>query len=398
MTIIVPPVLRDLVSAEQCVSYIGAGFSMPCGMPTWVGLLNSIIHHAERANYRSQGRLTKLDQARAFVRSGELPVAAAILRKLISRTELNRIIETQYNISVFQESNPIGRNICSNRLYSLLSSSFAGIITTNYDTLIEYGISNFSNAHFKQCSMNDIELGDMLCDSKGNTKFFVKIHGSVTGGGYVLSTEEYSRVYLRNKAVRYFLIGAMLKYHLIFLGCSLEDEIVSIRRELGETYSGNIPLAYAILPDSEYNQARADWLYDHAMIQSVLFSPKKTGRKIARHGYLDRVLEELAASEEPAFDSNSLSTGELARTLVGKDIETRLKLVGEKNRGLVRFVRTKDGLYHGEVEELKSTRGVPSAVRSMGSEEIYYRLQFLISVGVVCEERDTKGRLRYIAV
>ena len=49
----------------------------------------------------------------------------------------------------------------------------------------------------------------------------------------------------------------MLRYHIVFVGCSLEDEILRIRRKLCFDFSSRIPTAYALLPESENNVAES---------------------------------------------------------------------------------------------------------------------------------------------
>jgi SIR2-like protein len=393
---IAPPILHNLVASGECIAYVGAGFSMPSGMPDWHGLLSRIVDYVKQTEHTSGPHKTALQDARNLIRQGDLMMAASLLRTLISKSELNTVVERQFNLSVFHKSSALARNVINGRLNGLLSCNFAGIITTNYDTLLEYGIAKSTLQTFKQCSVDDEQLGDILCRSQFNQRFLVKLHGSITGGGFVLSTEEYGRVYFSNPRTRYFLIAAMLRHHLVFVGCSLEDELIRIRRELCESFSGNIPLAYALQSRTSRNEAKAKWLFEHCLIQTVFYEPTKGGQVLFRHTAVERFFEELTTNDEPASNRSVKLNGTLHQSIMQTEKSGRKSLVGETNRSLLKFIEERKGVLHSEFLDGSTSRRLPITLRPLSTEEIFYRVQYLISVELLEERLVDAGKTKYV--
>ena len=390
-----PPVLKDLVSAGQCIAYVGAGFSMPCGMPSWSALLVDLADYVEQNHSKDYSIENSLNDARLFISGGDLVVAASILKSLLSKSELNRQVARQFSLSRLHESDSLTKKIMQERFAGLIGSNFSGIITTNYDTLIEYGLSLDARRSYKQSTIEDDQLGDVLCRSEFNQRFFVKLHGSITNGGYVLSTEEYGRVYIRRPSTKVFLLAAMLQYHFVFLGCSLEDEVLGLRREACETFSGNLPLAYALLPDNKRNHSRAKWLFDNCLIQTLFYVPKETGRKLHRHHGVEVFLNELKASDDPAYLEIVSAPAVSYSTETSDQKDKMLLSIGTMNRSILRFITSRGGIQHSELLYGTTRDLMPIGVRSISHAELFYRIQFLISSGMILEKVEVDGRLKY---
>ncbi|NTW33411.1 MAG: hypothetical protein HGB12_12445, partial [Bacteroidetes bacterium] len=117
------------------------------------------------------------------------------------------------------------------RLDNLLRIPWAGLITTNYDTLIDDWIPRQKKFYYKLYAPNAQNFGNIFLDFSNN-KPFVKIHGSVDSGYYVLGTKSYEETYFSNPRISLFMQHVMLRFNLFFIGCSLEDEIFRLRADI----------------------------------------------------------------------------------------------------------------------------------------------------------------------
>jgi hypothetical protein len=287
------------------------------------------------------------------------------------------------------------------RLRNLVSGPWSGIITTNYDTLIEYGLGQYTRGNYLQTTANDDDFGAILCTEAGKQRFFVKLHGSVRGARYVLGTEEYDRTYLSDPRVVAFLTAAMLRYHLVFIGCSLEDEILRLRRRLCLAFGGHIPQAYALLPREPDNVARRDWLVDQAKIVPLLYSVTEGGSRDGMHFEVDGFLEEVRAGVDPAREADvQPAQARVSVELRQHPVGDRLEKIGSTNRDLLELVLASNkegGITHTNLlspESIEEVRCPPSLLNLSPNERIY-RALFLSSVSLLESSASPTGEPRY---
>ena len=188
------------------------------------------------------------------------------------------------------------------RLKNLVRIPWAGIVTTNYDELIEYALSqSWNNGDADMpCKGTDSRLGRILNADSPLQWFLVKIHGTVSDpGNLVFGTNEYDMTYINTTRMLSFLTALMLRYQIVFLGCSLEGEILRLRRKLVYEFSGDISKAYALLPEFPENRQREEWLEEYAGVKSLLY-PNDKGDYMGFDEFLEDAVEcaeELSTAE-----------------------------------------------------------------------------------------------------
>ncbi len=281
-----PKLLWELMERGRCVAFVGAGFSMACGIPSWGQLLTELLTFA-RDNARNADP-AKLNACQELIRKGRLIRAASELKTLFVPSETAKFFRDQFQGAIrMKVAAPAARLRMQARIDALAKAPFAGVVTTNFDDLI-------SETGFKWVMHGDEpDLGHVL---SWGERFYVRLHSSGWEGQRVLTSEDYAHAYLDGgavKTVRPFLRALMLSYPLVFIGCSLEDRILDLRRELHQIFNRHIPAAYALLPDTEENRDREETLLKFYDIRSILY-PIEKGKR-AGHWGLDRFLEELAA-------------------------------------------------------------------------------------------------------
>jgi hypothetical protein len=365
-------------------------------MPAWSGLLWRLLRKAEKSStlFPDLGqRKAVLKSCRAALAKERFGYAATLIRRLLTTAELRDAVRECFGGQVLAGASPALRSQMQRRLAALLNIPFAGVITTNYDATIEEHIPVYAKRAFVQVSGGADRLGSILYESHFQQSFFVKLHGSLDSE-IVLSTEEYDRVYLGDARVRTFLTAAMLRYSFLFVGASLEDELVRIRRRLMLTYSGDVPPAYAIFPRNEENETRAEWLQNALNITSLLYESRS-----GVHSELDDILDAMAQGAERQIQMDmGFRPSSTIKELAKLTLRQRLQKIGAKNALIVQYVRGLSGkrIEHAAVTQLAGDvdPGVPPELAAMSADELVYRVLFLVSVGLLSEVEEG-GKLFY---
>jgi len=261
---LLPEQLREYLRRGRCVAFVGAGFSRPCGMPDWRELVDALLLYA-RKHCVAATECDKIDACTRMLSDGQLVNAADELRSLLRPAEFSEFVRKEFDRHRFLDSSAPVRQRMEERLRNLVGSPWAGIITTNFDQLIDA----FCQGWF-QCNGDDRALGYVL---SRNERFYVRLHSSGWPSNIVLTSEDYYKVYLANPDIRTiqpFLRAVMISHQLVFIGCSLEDRLLDLRKEMFLAFEGEIPVAYALLPDSQRNRDRADALKKVA-IRPILY-------------------------------------------------------------------------------------------------------------------------------
>jgi hypothetical protein len=132
----------------------------------------------------------------------------------------------------------------------IAATDYRGIITTNYDHLIELAIA-FKRKELPAVFTHDSvqDLGAALYDED---RFFVfKLHGDIARPDTVVLTDrDYDRLILHSPALRSFLQAIFLNFNLLFVGYSVSDrDFELVLKEMELVFAGNTPPHYALLPD-----------------------------------------------------------------------------------------------------------------------------------------------------
>jgi hypothetical protein len=378
-----PPILPELMFDKRCVAYVGAGFSRACGMPDWWGLVERLIAYGEQ--WLAPERLLP---ARAALDSTNLPMAASLVKEILTPSLINECLSETFGSVGFSRADIEARRRMTYRMYDLVRATWAGIVTTNYDNLIEQALAPaIESTHWVndvQIHGDTVRLAEALTASGQEKLFFVKLHGSLGGPRVVLTTEDYDEAYLRSPRISTFLSALMLHYHVLFIGCSLEDEIVRLRRRLSGDFEGHIPIAYALLPgdpSEPANQARAHVLKNQARIEVIWF------RKDPTFSGLDQFLAFLADLPKPPEDFRSMH-----RFRRYEDRKSRL--IG-KIRNLLDYIANEPGQTITRKDLADRIDSNPPLKEQICGEsvedELKYRLLYLSVLGMLNEtpEDDT---------
>jgi hypothetical protein len=208
--------------------------------------------------------------------------------------------------------------------------------------------------------------------------YFTKLHGSIALGGVVLTGEEYNETYLQTPKMDKFLCSLMMTSSIVFIGCSLEDYVVQLRRVLTAQFSGHIPLSYAILPASEKNIRRAEWLRDITRIDPVFYAD-------GRHSEVDLYLKHINSHCCSALAEQYIEDG-TAKGIARQVISKRWSEIGEINRELIQLIFSIGGsIAHADLVQPAYSEKPTSLLANISGTERLYRVLFLSSIGLMTE-------------
>ncbi|HEX2202824.1 MAG TPA: SIR2 family protein [Longimicrobium sp.] len=280
MPVQLPDALLRAVRARKCILFVGSGLSSAAGYPTWGELVERLVDEAKRMPYARMEGLEEIEEQKDFF------TLAEFARATLSPTQFADVLKEA-----------LGRPVAPSQAHELIArTDFRGVVTTNYDRLLETTVTKTRSWAPSTFTSNMLEqLGVALF----NAEFFVyKMHGDVASpASIVLSASDYDRMILRSPHARSFLQAALLNYTLLFVGYSLRDpDFHLVLRELSLIFENYVPRHFALLANA------GDFAAEHLMrrlnIQAIPYDPAGGHREVAD---VLETLRELAPFHEPRF-------------------------------------------------------------------------------------------------
>jgi GTP cyclohydrolase II len=196
----------------EVIPLIGAGMSIPSGVPSWTEFL--------RALSREAGRTIDSTQFDALVGTSKYEDAASLLQASLGRESFNRSVKNKFLVKRSAVAGPV-------RLLPRLFTS--NVLTTNLDNVLEhvYALADRSSRPFSGEEIGDHEWLD------DDAVRILKIHGDVGHPGtYVLTGEAYRTIYESISPARALLTELCATRHFLWLGCGLHaDRTVALFSE-----------------------------------------------------------------------------------------------------------------------------------------------------------------------
>jgi hypothetical protein len=263
MSVEIPEGLIDSVRARKCILFVGSGLSCLAGFATWPQLIDRLVAKAKRSpNARLEG-LEAMEARRDYL------MLAEFARDTLGAWDYTQLLKKELDRPI--PSSPVHRRIAG--------TDYRGIITTNYDRLLETTVTQVRNWAPNTFTTNGIEaMGEALFNPG---LFIYKMHGDILSpASIVLSTRDYDRMILRNPHVRSFLFGAVLNHTLLFVGYSLSDpDFNLLLRELTLMFENYVPVHYALLPDTGVFER--EHLLRRMNIHVIPYHPADNHREVA---------------------------------------------------------------------------------------------------------------------
>jgi hypothetical protein len=256
---------RDLAK-EPLYFYIGAGLSRSAGICGWHELVERI--HGYRVAYESYAGATPIaDNAQAnsqYLREFVSDVAHDGVRILVRGSTDRRVFGRTVVLNLLLRHDAAnGWPVNEQRLQlhaALWSCRPHGLLTTNYDTLIERTCPADTIAYLRVYRYTASFLPFIL----SNPTFLLKLHGDVNDIGTMVFDPEYAWRDIHGEFhgesgefLKSVYRAAIMRGHMIYLGCGFRDRtITSLHGAVGSRPPGQLRRV-AIVPDNEVASIQA---------------------------------------------------------------------------------------------------------------------------------------------
>lgn len=237
---IIPAPLVEAVERNECIAFVGAGFSAAARLPPWKELLRRVAREA--SPMIRQHVETQLDRSS---RAHELDEAAQVLERDLGRRRFFEAVQHEMRSS--------GNERMERRKDLLRNIPFRAILTTNFDELLQ-GVQPGPEAYSAILRPRLRDAWDVLMRPDRNRPV-LKLHGDLGDPDSVVFTRRGYRDRLyRSPGYREFLRVVFSNYTVLFLGYSLTDAYLSeLRSEclalFEDRRSEDHVVAYALIPD-----------------------------------------------------------------------------------------------------------------------------------------------------
>jgi hypothetical protein len=208
----IPHNLKEAVKDNKLVIFIGAGVSRSAGLPLWKDIVLKTLENPAILKGESYIRAIQDDIL--------TPLEALDKIKITNIREVYKTFEHETAKKI------------KNDIYEKISNLTKRIVTTNYDTLIEYNtniITLDTNSYYNLQKLDELN------------EFILKIHGTSSSiDNSVIFTSDYEDLYGEsNSLARFQLEKLVSSYSCLFLGFSMNDNYVSkLFDKLNKLYKG----------------------------------------------------------------------------------------------------------------------------------------------------------------
>ena len=309
--------LIDLVASGEAVLIVGAGSSARVGYVTWGGLLDELENLANQYNSDFEKDTQKRrDDPLVYAED----IKSHIYDKMGNLSRYYALLD-----ELFKPKSPTHDKF--HRL--LVDLPFRGILTTNYDTLLEAALGEIEphSAYDNSFIIEENSAGRVheflmaMNNHKRMTRRIAHLHGRFDlASSIILSIGDYERAYGLNLAdeksqqenewkLRFRLLWAVLATRrVVFVGFSMEDpyfeEMLKIVSE--DLWTWNKSTHFAIMSisskDAENSKNKSEKLNDEYGVSTVFYEDSDNS-----HQGLDKIVDDI---EEACQIENQPTTDE----------------------------------------------------------------------------------------
>jgi hypothetical protein len=223
----IPDKLITEICEGNSTLFAGAGLSASSKLPDWPVMMHGLIKWAEENNRDLKKDKKELER---LIKQNEFLLVAEKLKECLGNDLFKQFMYTTFRDDTKKPS----------RIHAILPDiSFAAVLTTNYDVLLEtaYTIARGMKPH----TYTHTDVAQII-DLNDRKEFYIlKMHGDIDNFDTVVVTQnDYRKLMFDNKAYREFLKVIFMTKTVFFVGFSLNDpDLVFLLDELETTFKDN---------------------------------------------------------------------------------------------------------------------------------------------------------------
>jgi SAM-dependent methyltransferase len=247
-----PEALTTAVKNDKLLLFVGSGLSKSAGAPDWRTLLHELVEECGR-----QARtLDHEHELRALIggEPDDLLVAADYLRRVLN-VQMDNYIQQRFSPGKLKPQ----------QVHEVIASlPVAGIITTNYDSLIEDALPPHT--------LQEVLPGDTYGSAHIDRSFLLKLHGTWNKpSDVVIGVADYRRT-ANDDALQATLRRLFQQYTVLFVGFSLRDpDTFAVLSRLQATFKGSANPHYALLEKDEAKALRRRYLEEQLNVRPLIY-------------------------------------------------------------------------------------------------------------------------------
>ena len=268
----IPPKLVASVGDGQCTLFAGAGLSTPT-FPDWADLMDWMLEQAKKCGCPTEGVCAFSADDDPYDRAGKVV-------RLLGRPAVNDLL-----LEKFQ---PPATPAVTQKHRTIASMQFSGVVTTNFDRLLEAAYQNAEIHPFTATSRSPSALGTLLSLKR---PWVLHAHGEPTDPASIVFTrEDVESLTEKNEAFRDFMKALFLNRVVLFVGYSLRDPWPPyIRRRMAQVFEGQYPPCFLLASDID-RATQESWLHD----LNLVVIPYHRGQAELEHPQVTAFFRELA--------------------------------------------------------------------------------------------------------
>ena len=263
--------IQTAANKNRLVVFVGAGTSIPSGMPSWSKAVEKIREHLSDKN--SDNDFLKVPQY-----------------------YYNEYGKNNY-VELMREIFKYGKNLYPRDIHhKILKFRTKYIITTNYDHLLEQALSE-ENQVFDVVS-HDKDLAYGTADRK-----LIKMHGDFEHDNFVLKEDDYLRYSLSFRLIETYIKALIAGNVVLFLGYSFNDpDLKQIFTWVKEILGSDRPQSYIVEVRENYSVAKTNYFKNFGI--KILYASEKL--KIFNPDEMEKNLEDMISflQSEPKLEYN----------------------------------------------------------------------------------------------
>jgi len=332
-----PPELVRQIAKGNAVVFVGAGLSVPAGLPSWPRLLRSMLEWGLEHDVALPDRAG----IETLIERGELLLVADLLRQRLGRADFRRCLK-----AIFDDPQP--RPTAAHEI--LVRIPFSAALTSNYDRLLETAYTTRLGTLPKVITHRDgPELGAVLRED-----FYVlKLHGTLDRiDTIVLGQSDFREITHAQLALQQHLRTLFSMKTVLFLGFGLKDpDLRFVLDYLNVIYRESPGTHYALMISDSVSDLWKEAYDRYYGIKFISYRPSAADHPEV-HDFLERLAAQVEAHREGGADSLASSGPSVrARATPGARAVDGREETGEPSASVGRRIIEKFALYLQELSE-----------------------------------------------